>query len=172
MAAGLVLLGATPAAPIVFHAKDEALELAFPGADRVEGHDHFLDPESRSEIEHRAKAPLDSSLLTVYEGYRDGELLGYAIFDSHLVRTLPETFLVVLSPDGEVKATHVLAFYEPLEYLPPERWLAQIESRRLDDDFHVGRGIAAITGSTLTSRAVVSGIRRALAIHTVLLAPR
>lgn len=172
LAAGAALFATAPATAVVFHARDEALELAFPDADRVEGRDHFLDPESRSEIEHRAKAPLDSNLLTVYEGYRDGELLGYAIFDSHLVRTLPETFLVVLSPGGEVRATHVLAFYEPLEYLPAERWLAQLESRRLDDDLHVGRGIAAITGSTLTSRAVVGGVRRALAIHAVLLAPR
>lgn len=148
------------------------MKLAFPEADHVEARDFFLDAEQRSEIEHRAKSALDSNLLTVYEGRRGNELLGFAILDSHLVRTLPETFLVVLSPEGEVKATHVLAFYEPLEYLPTERWLRQLEGRRLDGQLHAGRGIASITGSTLSSRAVVGGVRRALAIHSVLLAPR
>lgn len=166
---GGVVSATPPASGVVFHARDEALNLAFPGADRVEGRDFFLGPEQRSAIEERAKAALDSNLLTVYEGWANGDLVGYAIFDSHLVRTLPETFLVVLSPSGAVKATHVLAFYEPLEYLPSDRWLRLFDDRRVDDDLHVGRGIAAITGSTLSSRAVAGGIRRALAIHAVLL---
>lgn len=152
-----------------FYTRDEALEIAFPDADRVEARDLFLTPEQRSDLEHRAKARLESNLLTVYVGHRAGEVVGYAILDTHIVRTLPETFLVVIDPQGRVAATHVLAFYEPLEYLPGARWLAQFEGRRLDDETQVGRGIAAITGSTLTSRAVTGGVRRALAIFEVLL---
>jgi Na+-translocating ferredoxin:NAD+ oxidoreductase RnfG subunit len=156
----------------VFHSREEALRLAFPEADRTEPRDFFLTPEQRSDIEHRAKAPLESNLITVYVGYRGDQTIGYATLDTHVVRTLPETFLVVLTPDGAVVATHVLAFYEPLEYLPGARWLAQFERKRLRDDLQVGRGIAAITGSTLSSRAVTAGVRRALAIHAVLLGGR
>ena len=153
----------------VFYARDEAMQLAFPDADRIEPRDFFLTPEQRSDIEHRAKAPLDSSLITVYVGHRHGEILGYAVLDTHIVRTLPETFLVVLTPDGQVAATHVLAFYEPLEYLPSDRWLGQFAGKQSDDDLTVGQSVAAITGSTLTSRAVAAGIRRALALYSVLL---
>ncbi|MBI4516157.1 MAG: FMN-binding protein [Deltaproteobacteria bacterium] len=165
--AGAVL--SQPAEATLFHSREEALRLAFPDADRTEAHDFFLTPEQRSEIESRAKAPLDSNLLTVYVGYRGDEKTGYALLDTHVVRTLPETFLVVLRPDGAVAATHVLAFYEPLDYLPGERWLVQFHGKRLSDDLNIGRGIAGITGSTLSSRAVAGGIRRALAIHAVLL---
>jgi Na+-translocating ferredoxin:NAD+ oxidoreductase RnfG subunit len=77
---------------------------------------------------------------------------------------------VVIDPQGKIAATHVLAFYEPLEYLPSDRWRAQFAGKRSEDDLQVGRGIAAITGSTLTSQAVAGGIRRALAIYAVLLA--
>jgi hypothetical protein len=159
-----------PGAAIVFYARDEALRLAFPDADRAEPRDFFLTPEQRSEIETRAKAPLESNLLTVYVGHQQGTVVGYAIFDTHVVRTLPETFLIVLTPDGTVAATHVLAFYEPPEYLPGEHWLEQFVGKGAADDLHIGRGIAAITGSTLSSRAVAGGIRRALAIYAVLLA--
>lgn len=156
----------------VFHSRDEALQLAFPGADRTAARDFFLTPEQRSEIEQEAKAPLDSNLLTVYVGHHGDTLLGYAMLDTHIVRTLPETFLVVLSPDGSIAATHVLAFYEPTEYLPSPRWLQQFRGQRLSDELQIGRDIAAISGSTLSSRAVTSGIRRALAIYHVLLQGR
>jgi hypothetical protein len=159
----LALPAAAPAT--VFYARDEALKLAFPDADRVETRDLFLTATQRQAIEQSAKSKLESDLLTVYVGRRGEQILGYAIFDTHNVRTLPETFLVVLTPDGKVAATHLLAFYEPMEYAPPARWLEQFHDQQLSDDLRVGRGIATITGSTLTSEAVTGGIRRALAIY-------
>lgn len=154
---------------MVFHARDEAIKLAFPDADHVEARDFFLTANQRSAIEERAKAKLDSDLLTVYVGHRGDSISGYALLDTHVVRTLPETFMIVLSPEGRIAATHVLAFYEPTEYMPDERWLQQFKDKRGDDDLRIGRGIAAITGSTLTSHAVTAAVRRALAIYTVLL---
>ena len=153
----------------VFYAKDEALRLAFPDAEHVEARDFFLTADQRAAIEDRAKSKLDSDLLTVYIGQRAGVVQGYAVLDTHTVRTLPETFLIVLSPQGAVTATHLLAFYEPLEYSPPVRWLGQFDHATLTDELRVGRGIVAITGSTLTSEAVTGSVRRALAIYDVLL---
>lgn len=165
----IVLLLSTTARSVVFHSREEALRLAFPDADRVAAENFFLTREQRSEIESRARAPLDSDLLTVYVGQRAAEIAGYAVLDTHVVRTLPETFLVVMSPSGRIVGTHLLAFHEPLEYLPAGRWLQQFQGKQLADELRVGREIAAITGSTLTSRAVAASIRRALAIHDVLL---
>lgn len=153
----------------VFYARDEALALAFPTADKVEPRKFFLTRAQHERIERMSRAPIESDLVTVYVGTRDGAVVGYAIFDTHQVRTLPETFLVVLSPDGTVVGTHLLAFYEPLEYMPGERWLAQFNGRGRGDELAVGRDVAAITGSTLTSRAVAGGVRRALALYAVLL---
>ena len=89
-----------PARATVFHAKDEALALAFPGSDRVEDRAVILSDEQKAAVEKRAHAPLESQLWTVYVGWRGDELLGYAIIDTHTVRTLPETAMVVLSPAG------------------------------------------------------------------------
>lgn len=165
--AAALLASAAPAK--VFYAKDEALHLAFPDADKIEARDLFLTAAQRAAIEERAKSKLDSDLLTVYVGQRDGVVQGYAMLDTHTVRTLPETFLIVVSPQGTVAATHLLAFYEPLEYSPPGRWLEQFHDATLTDDLRIGRGIVAITGSTLTSEAVTGGVRRALAIYDVML---
>ncbi len=171
----LAILLAVPLLPLsaprakVFYARDEAIKLAFPDAERVEVRDLFLTPEQREAIAARAKSKLESDWLTVYVGYRGGAVDGYAIFDTHTVRTLPETFLIVLSPQGAVAATHLLAFYEPLEYSPPDRWLDGFRGAALTDELRIGRAVVAITGSTLTSEAVTGGVRRALAIYDVAL---
>jgi Na+-translocating ferredoxin:NAD+ oxidoreductase RnfG subunit len=160
------------AAATVFHSRDEALRIAFPDADRIEPRDFFLTAAQRQEIERRAQAPLATDLVTIYVGHKNEAVSGYAILDTHTVRTLPETFLVVLTSEGTVAATHVLAFYEPLEYSPSDRWLEQFNGKDIGCDLRPGRGVAAITGSTLTSQAVSAGIARALALHAVLIGGR
>jgi hypothetical protein len=155
----------------VFLAKDEALAAAFPEADRVESRVVILTDEQQAAVERLARAPLESKLWTLHVGWRGGEVLGYAIIDSHIVRTLPEAFMVVLDPQGKVRRVEVLAFYEPPEYLPPPRWREQFKDRILDDDLKLRRGIQGITGATLSAIAMTAGVRRALALHAVLVGP-
>jgi len=85
-----------------------------------------------------------------------------------VVRTQPEAFLVVISPDGQVRDVRMLAFYEPREYLPPERWFEQFRHERLTPELSTRRKIHSIAGATLSSRAVTGGVRRALALFEVL----
>lgn len=140
--------------------------------ERVEARDVVLTHEQHERIEKLSRTKLDTSLVTVYVGWRGGSPAAYAIFDTHTVRTFPETFLVVISTEGKVQATHVLAFHEPQEYLPTARWLDRFKGTDLNDELQVGRGVAAISGSTLSTRAVTSGIRRALAIWNVVIGAR
>jgi hypothetical protein len=159
-------------AATVFHSRTEIAELAFPDCDRVEAKDVFLSPAQRARIEQLAASPLGGDLVTIYEGYAGQRLVGYALLDTHLVRTLPETMLVVIDASGTVAATYLMAFHEPLEYRPNDRWLRLLDDRHLSDDLRVGRAIVGITGATLTARAVVASVRRALAVYEVLLAAR
>jgi hypothetical protein len=162
------LLATTAARATVFHAKDEALALAFPGSDRVEDRAVILTAAQKAEVEKRAHAPLESQLWTIYIGWRGDELLGYAVIDTHTVRTLPETAMVVLSPAGDVRRVEILAFYEPPEYMAPERWTRQFDGHHLDDDMKLGAGVQGITGATLSATALTAGVRRVLALYAVL----
>jgi hypothetical protein len=105
----------------------------------------------------------------VYVGERQGQLLGYAVIDTHVVRTLPETFMTVLHPDGRVNAVHILAFHEPQEYLPAPGWLAQFKDKALSPTLTMRRDIAGIAGATMSAFAVTAGIRRVLALYEVVL---
>jgi hypothetical protein len=170
LVAGLLLLGsASGSGARVFHSRQEALVLAFPGADRVEARTFVLDDAQTRAVEALARLPVETRLVTWHTGYAGGRVLGHAWIDVHTVRTHPEALLVLLSPEGEVRRVLLLAFHEPEEYLPPERWLRGFEGRRLDEDLRLGRDVDGISGATLTSRAVTASVRRALALHRVLM---
>ena len=154
----------------VFYAKEEALRAAFPEADVIDKQTFFLTDDQKKQVETLARTRLDSKLVTLYTGRRRQKPLGYAIIDVHTVRTLPEAVMVVLSPEGRVASTLILAFYEPLEYLPSERWLKQFDQARLTPDLRVGGRIAGITGATLTARAMTDAVRKVLALYQVLIA--
>lgn len=171
IAAVLVLwFGAGTVRSGVILSKEEALELAFPGADRVEKRTFFLNTDQVRRVEELSGAKLDSKLFTFYVGVKGERRIGYAAFDVHIVRTLPEAFLILLAPDGSVKNTLLLAFYEPKEYEPPDHWLRQFRGRTLSPDLQVGRRIHGIAGSTLTAWAVARAVRKVLALYQVLVA--
>ncbi len=168
-AATLVCIAALPASAKVFHSRSEAIELAFPNADRVEKSTFVLDAAQSAEVERRSRAPLDSKLFTLYTGYgADDEVLGYAHIDVHRVRTLNEALLVVLEPDGSVRSLRVLAFHEPDEYRTSDAWLRQFEGKTREDRLRVARDVHAISGATLSTRAVARAVRRTLALFDLL----
>jgi hypothetical protein len=153
----------------VFYSRSEALELAFPEADRIEDETVVLGDEQADRIQSLSKSPLESRLVRIYRGFRGPELLGYAFIDVHNVRTLPEAFLVVLTPAGSVRALRVLAFHEPLEYKPDDRWYEQFENVSQDQALRLGRDVHGIVGATLSARATTRGVRRALALYEVVI---
>lgn len=164
----VVLLAAHSAAE-VFYAKDEALALAFPGNTAVEARTAFLTTEQIAAVERRTGTGLDSELFHYYVGRRDGVVTGYAVIETHVVRTLPETFLVVLTPEGVVARVTLLAFYEPREYMPSERWISQFAGRGGDDGWRLGRDIHGISGATLTATAVPRALQKILLFYDLVM---
>lgn len=165
----LALGAAAPAAQAnVFMTLSEALAWAFPDADRVDHKSYVLTDAQVQKIEALAESKLDSKLVTLYTGLRGEQLLGYAVIDVHTVRTQTGAFLVVIGPDGKLLRLRVIAFHEPPEYLPPERWLSQFEGKRAGDPLRLEREVHGIAGATLSSQAVTGAVRRALALQAVL----
>lgn len=161
----LLVAAAVPAPATVLTTVDEALALAFPGAAVVRETLFLTDGQLRAVAELAGSTP-GSALVTRFVARgADGAELGCAYLDTHVVRTLPETVLVVLGPDGAVRRVEVVVFREPLEYLPREGWYRQYDGRVLDEELELKRGIRPVTGATLTAGATTEAVRRVLAIH-------
>lgn len=162
----------TPAWGKVLRSREEALALAFPGAERVETRLFTLTAEEAKQAATRSSTQITSQQVTMYVGRQGGEILGYAFLDTRNVRTLPGAFLVVISPAGAVQKVMVVAFHEPEEYLPPERWLQQFEHQPLGPELQLHRSIHGIAGATLSSQAVTNAVRASLALFHILIQER
>ena len=164
----LVLRAAPVARAEVILTEGAALERAFPGTKPVR-RALYLTATQVAAVERAARSKLPSPLVTVFESRSAGRVTGRAVLDTHVVRTLSETVLTVIEPDGRLRMALVLQFGEPPDYLPREAWLATLAGRPLDDDLWPGRGVRRVTGSTLTVQALTEAVRRGLAIDALIL---
>jgi hypothetical protein len=164
----MLVAATTPGFAKIFYSKNEAMELAFGKNAQVEQLSLFPDEQEMAKIEQLSRVKLESGLYTFYVGKDQGKILGYAAIETATVRTKPETLMVVLTPDGAVSNIVTLAFHEPPEYQPPERWYEQLKNRLLSEmDFN--KGVQGISGATLSTRAGLDKVRKVLAVYQVMI---
>ncbi len=149
--------------------RDEALRTAFPGADEIEKREIFLTEEQAREIEALSRAKVDTRLYIIYVGKKGEEVLGYAIIDTHTLRTKTETVMFVVNPDGKLRQAEILAFFEPQEYMPGDNWIAIFYGKGAEDSLKPGKDIPNITGATITSNSLAQTTRQILAVVKVAL---
>ncbi|MFI5362251.1 MAG: FMN-binding protein [Elusimicrobiota bacterium] len=158
----LLCLGCGAARAKSFQTQQQAIAAAFESLP-VERKTLFLTKEQAGRIETLSRTKVSSRVVAYYVSRGPKGVAGVAFFDRQIVRDLPVTFMVAVKPTGEVDRVEILSFDEPLDYLPPLRWLQLYKTRRLSDDLAIGRGIPHITGASLSSQAMNDGVRRALA---------
>jgi len=158
----------SPGFATIFYSKNEALELAFGKDAQVEMQSLFPDDQQLAKIQELAKTKLESGMYTFYVGKKQDQLLGYVAIETINVRTKPETLMIVLTPEGDVRNITTLAFHEPPEYQPPERWFEKLYNRPLADmDFN--KGVDGISGATLSTRADLASVRKVMALYQVMI---
>lgn len=150
--------------------QEEALRLAFPAPLVIERRTAFLADSdlARARAIAGPEVEMTQRVITYYVARRDTGAVGAAFFDGHRVRTDQEVVMVVVGSDGNVARVEVLRFDEPPEYRASSRWLDQFRGKSLNDELAVRRGIANLTGASLTSRAIVRSVRRVLALAQVI----
>ena len=151
----------------VFMKRDEALKTAFPDAAEIEKNEIFLSSDQSQTIESLARAKNDSKLYIIYEAKNGDKTIGYAIIDTHSLRTKTETVMFVINPDGSLRQTEVLAFFEPPDYQAGGNWMGLFEGKSSEDSLKIGKDIPNITGATITANSLSQATRRILAVFKV-----
>lgn len=162
LAAALPLFGKT------YMTQQQALDTAFGKGVALERQTIFLTPEESRTARSASGVDFEDGLVVRYVGRSSAGIVGFVYFDAHRVRTLPETLMIVVRPDGAIERIEILSFSEPADYLPRPRWLDQLDGRKLDDELSLKRAIRPISGATLSGRAIVNASRKVLAIHRVI----
>src|SRR5213592_1559347 len=157
----VILLAALPAPARVLMTQQQALASAFPAGVKVERQKFFLTPQQLADARRESGVDFDDQLIIRYAGSNGA----FAYFDTHRVRTLPETVMIVVGADGKVERVEILSFDEPTDYFPKRRWIDQLLGGKLDPDLSLNRGVRPISGASLTGRAIVNATRKMLALH-------
>ncbi|MFN7965013.1 MAG: FMN-binding protein [Acidobacteriota bacterium] len=130
----------------------------------------ILDDAQLEAVQKLSNTPASSRLVLhwIARGPEGGTPLAHAYADTHVVRTKPETLLILIDATGMVQRVEVVTFSEPPEYQVSERWLAQFTGQTLDPELALKRSIRVLSGATLSSQAATDAVRRVLAIHRVI----
>src|ERR1700682_2306130 len=164
LAAFAILALAFSASARVLMTQEQALASAFPPPAKVTREKFFLTPQQLAAARSESGIDFDAQLIIRYRS-DDGRT---AYFDTHRVRTMPETVMIVVKADGTVERVDILVFDEPTDYFPKPRWIDQLRGRKLDRDLALDRAVRPISGASLTGRALVNASRKVLALHHVL----
>jgi hypothetical protein len=139
--------------------KPDPLRAAFPDAERFDATDVLLSDEMAKRLDDLAHSKIPERMVTFYAARKGDAVQGYAVLQSHVVRTKRETLMLAFEPDGRIRRIVVVSFLEPPEYRPSDRWLGQFSGKGTSDRLAVGDDLAPISGSTLSARGVAEQSR-------------
>lgn len=172
--AALVSFGLPFASPLqaqttVFLSPAEALKLIFSDSREVYKEDHCLSPEQKQKAQELLRYPPPKDNYTFYIGKSDGKINGYALIDEQVGKVMPITFVTRLSPEGKVESVEVMVYRESRGGdVKSRRFLKQFENKDLNEELRLYGNIVNVSGATLSSRALVVGVRRAIVLWNLI----
>ena len=146
--------------------KKEALEVAFPGADKIKKDRVWLTKEQILAIEEINMFKLVEKRFTFYPGIKNGKPMGSMLIDNIIGKSFPITFMTVLNTDGTVRDVEIMIYRESQGWeVKYDSFLSQFFGKDSSSD---RRKILTITGATLSVNALKLGVYKAMAAYEVL----
>ena len=146
--------------------KKEALEVAFPGADKIKKDRVWLTKEQILAIETINMFKLVENRFTFYQGIKNGKPMGAMLIDNIIGKSFPITFMTVLNTDGTVRDVEIMIYRESQGWeVKYDSFLSQFFGKDSSSD---RRKILTITGATLSVNALKLGVYKAMAAYEVL----
>jgi len=146
----------------------EAMSYSYGKDAKVVKKNILLSKKQASIIQKEAKVKLKSKIFRIFKATKEDKLLGYGILVNKKVRSKNAVVLYFIS-DGVLRGIEIVAFNEPMEYLPSKNWNSQFEGVQTDKMLRVSKEIPTISGATLSARTITDGSRLAFALYNELL---
>ncbi len=150
----------------VFYTPRTVLAAFFPSSKRVTYRQLALTPEVRQRLGVRLGAALPRESYTFYValGGATGETVdGYALIDEASGQYMPITYAVKFSPKGEVERMEIMVYLEKYgSEVRDDRFRRQFVGKTLSAPLILGSDVVVVSGASISSRALVAGVRRSL----------
>ena len=128
----------------------------------------LLSTEKFKNIQKNAKTKLDTKIYRIFTAKKGEEILGYGILVNRKVRSKNAVILYFIQ-DSILQGIEIIAFNEPREYMPTEKWNAQFINIATSKNLQLNRDIPSISGATMSARSVTDSSKIAFAIYNELL---
>lgn len=143
----------------------EALKVIFKDSQEVHKADHEVTDEIQSKAQVLLGYPPPKQVYSFYLGKTGDRIDGYAVIDEQVGKVLPITFITRISPEGKVDAVEVMVYRESIGgEVKNRRFLNQFREKALNDELRLHKDIVNISGATLSSQALVVGVKRAVVL--------
>jgi hypothetical protein len=164
-------LGAAPArAETIYFSTADLLRDFFRDSKAVTYKKLDVGPESRARLVRRlgyAPARASYTFFVATSAGTDGRarIDGYALIDEQMGEHQPITFAVKLSPNGVVERQEIVCYREPRgDEVRDPRFRKQFVGKTAQDPVAADEDIVAVSGATISSRAMALGVKRALVL--------
>ncbi len=149
----------------VYLKPEEALKILFKDSKEVIKEDHTISSDLQEKVKKTLGYSLSKSSYPFYIGKTDGKIDGYAIIDDQVGKVSPITFITRINPDGKVAQVEIMVYRESHGgEVASKRFLNQFREKSFNDELRLHGNIVNVTGATLSSEALVVGVKRALAL--------
>jgi len=120
--------------------------------------------------EKKARSRFMFDHVYIWKISESNSLVGVAILDNVLGKSLPITYLTCFNMDGQLINAHIVKYREDYGYeVGNKRWLNQFIGLGINSDFIIGKNIDGISGATISVNSVTRGINRSAIIVEYLL---
>ena len=126
----------------------------------------LLSKEKARLIEQETKSKLKSKIFRIFKATKGSQLLGYGVLVNQKVRSKNAVILYFISKDSILKAIEIIAFNEPMEYLPSKKWNEQFNNTKTTKMLQVSKNIPTISGATLSAKAITDASRIAFGVYS------
>lgn len=149
----------------IFLTVDQAVALMFPESDDVTREIRDLGPEEKTVIQNRIGWKFPETSFDVFTGKTKGNVDGYAILQNTIGKHKHMTYMVGVTPEGQVFNVELLVYRESRgSEVGRKRFNYQYEGKDLSDPIRINRDVINISGATMSVRSMSAGIKRALVL--------
>jgi len=134
------------------------------GAKAVDIQNTILNDAQVSELSKLSMQKIDSKLHRIYLAKNGEKTIGYGVLMNQKVRTKTTIVLYLIGLDKKIKSIEIVAFNEPMEYLPSATWLNVFDNKSSANTLKLNQDIPTTTGATLSAKAITDGARAALSL--------
>ncbi len=150
----------------------EIMKYNYPNSEKIVKKNILLNSKEAKNIQKLAKVKLKRKIFKVFKAIKNNNIQGYGILIKRKVRSKNVVVLYIINTNHTLKSMEIVAFNEPIEYKPSQKWSDTFKDKRTNKNLRAGKEITTITGATLSARAITDGSRLAFAFYNEILKDR